>query len=292
MRTMRIRRIDSARNFLAILAVGICMDAETHAEEPRQPAMPLGGRIVVARDSSAFASRAPLELLVDKSKVDLAEHHLELRASRDLAKVTIKVTGESGAILADEARDLSSHPAGTPLVVQWSPSSDEPVIRIEVFAYDMDGFYKGIAITPWAIAIPHEDVNFKTDSAQIEETEKSKLEASFAKVQGSLAKASQALDGHEQLRVTLFVAGHTDTVGDANYNLRLSKQRAQSIARWFRQRGLKIPIAYEGFGEFALLVKTANEVDEPRNRRADYILSTEQPVFKSTGFRPGWNRVP
>jgi hypothetical protein len=266
--------------------------AETYAEEPRPPGLPLGGRIAITQDAYGFATRAPLELLIDKSKVDLAEHHLELKASRDLAKVTIKVTGESGAILADEARELSSHPAGTTLLVQWTPSSDEPVVRIEVFAYDMDGFYKGIAITPWAIAIPHEDVNFKTDSAQIDETEKPKLEASFAKVQSSLAKATQALDSHEQLRVTLFVAGHTDTVGDASYNLRLSKQRAQSIAKWFRQRGLKIPIAYEGFGEFALLVKTANEVDEPRNRRADYILSTEPPVFKSTGFRPGWNRVP
>jgi hypothetical protein len=55
---------------------------------------------------------------------------------------------------------------------------------------------------------------------------------------------------------------------------------------------LKIPIAFEGFGESALLVKTADEVDEPRNRRADYILSVEEPVFKSSGFRPSWSRVP
>jgi outer membrane protein OmpA-like peptidoglycan-associated protein len=164
-------------------------------------------------------------------------------------------------------------------------SSDEPVVRIEVFVYDAEGFYKGIAIVPWSVAIPHEEVNFKTDSAQIEESEKPKLDASFIKV-------SEALANHPQIRVTLFVAGHTDTVGAAGYNLRLSRLRAQSIAKWFRQRGLKIPIAYEGFGESALLVKTADEVDEPRNRRADYILSVEEPVLKSSGFRPNWNRVP
>jgi outer membrane protein OmpA-like peptidoglycan-associated protein len=223
--------------------------------------------------------------LIDKAKVDLNEHHLEVKASRDLAKVTIKVVGDSGAVLADDARELSAHPAGTPLVVSWSPSSDEPVARIEVFVYDTDGYYKGIAITPWSVSIPHEEVNFKTDSSHIDDSEKPKLEASFAKI-------SEALASHPQLRVSLFVAGHTDTVGDAYYNFRLSRMRAQAIAQWFRQRGVKIPIAFEGFGESALLVKTPDEVDEPRNRRADYILSVDEPVFKSTGVRPSWNRVP
>jgi outer membrane protein OmpA-like peptidoglycan-associated protein len=227
----------------------------------------------------------PLDLVIDKSKVDLAEHHLELRASRDLERVTIKVIGDSGAVLADDSRDLAPQPAGKPLVVGWSPSSDEPVARIEVFAYDVDGYYKGIAITPWTVFIPHEEVAFQFDSARIEESERPKLEASFARV-------TQALATHPQLRVTLFVAGHTDTVGEAGYNLRLSRQRAQAIARWFRQRGLKIPIGFEGFGESALLVKTADEVDEPRNRRVDYILSVDEPVLKASGFRPSWNRIP
>jgi outer membrane protein OmpA-like peptidoglycan-associated protein len=230
-------------------------------------------------------AKAPLQVEVDKSKVDLKEHHLELRASRDLAKVTIKVTGDSGAVLADESSDLGPQPAGTPLVVHWSPSSEEPVVRIEVFAYDTDGYWRGIAIVPWSVFVPHEEVNFRTDSYQIDDPEKPKLEASFVKVTEALAK-------HPEIRVTLFIAGHTDTVGDASYNLRLSRQRAQSIARWFRQRGLKIPIAFEGFGESALLVKTADEVDEPRNRRVDYILSVDEPVFKTSGIRPNWARVP
>jgi hypothetical protein len=38
-------------------------------------------------------------------------------------------------------------------------------------------------------------------------------------------------------------------------------------------------------------VKTADEVDEPRNRRVDYILSIDEPVMKTTGFRPAWRRV-
>jgi outer membrane protein OmpA-like peptidoglycan-associated protein len=230
-------------------------------------------------------ARAPLQVFIDKSKVDLEDHHLEVSASRDLSRVTLKVTGDSGAILADVDRTLSAHPAGRPLVVAWTPSSDEPVARIEVFAYDTEDYYKGIALTPWSVRIPHEEVNFKTDSAQIEEPEKPKLEASFTRVTEALAK-------HPDLHPTLFIAGHTDTVGDASYNLGLSRRRAQSIAGWFRQHGLRIPIGFEGFGESALLVKTADEVDEPRNRRVDYILAIEEPVFKGSGVRPSWHRIP
>ncbi len=231
------------------------------------------------------ARRSPLEVVVDKAKVDLKEHHLELKASHALTRVTIKVIGDSGAVLFEGERILGPQPAGQPLVVSWSPSTDEAVARIEVFAYDADDYYKGIAITPWSVFIPHEDVNFKTASYQIDDSEKPKLEASYAKLTEMLAK-------HPDIRVTLFLAGHTDTVADANYNLMLSRQRAQAIAKWFRQRGLKIPIAYEGFGESALLVKTADEVDEPRNRRVDYILSVDEPVFKVSGFRPSWARMP
>ncbi|HTQ45425.1 MAG TPA: OmpA family protein [Polyangiaceae bacterium] len=239
----------------------------------------------VAGTSGAQSTTPPLQVEIDKSKVDLKEHHLELRASHDLTKVTIKVTGDSGNVLDNQSLDLGPQPANTPLVLRWSPIDEEPVAKIEVSAYDAAGSWRTITITPWSIAIPHEEVNFRTDSFQIDDPEKPKLEASFVKVTEALAK-------HPEIHVTLFIAGHTDTVGDASYNMRLSRQRAQSIARWFRTRGLKIPIAFEGFGESALLVKTADEVDEPRNRRVDYILSVEEPVFKTSGRRPSWARIP
>jgi outer membrane protein OmpA-like peptidoglycan-associated protein len=260
-----------SETWLLAIALGVC---------------PLGARADDQVSGAAGAvQKPPLQMTIDKTKVDLVEHHLELKASRALARVTLKVTGDSGAVLAEVDRELALYPANKPLVLEWAPSSDETVERIEVFAYDGDGYYKGIAITPWSVFVPHEEVNFHTDSAQIDDPEKPKLEASYAKVTEALAK-------HADLHVTLFIAGHTDTVGDASYNLGLSRRRAQAIATWFRQRGVKIAIAFEGFGEYALAVKTADEVDEPRNRRVDYILSVEEPAFKSSGNRPAWRRIP
>jgi hypothetical protein len=40
-----------------------------------------------------------------------------------------------------------------------------------------------------------------------------------------------------------------------------------------------------------LAVKTEDEVDEPRNRRADYILSIESPRFKTKGTIPTWKKL-
>lgn len=229
----------------------------------------------------------PLRILVDKSKVDLKQHRLEVKMSRQAGKVSLVVTGESGATLAEDEQDFTGRAAGTPLVVTWTPSSDEAVARIELRATDAFGFYAGVALSPWFVAIPHEDVIFKTDSAAIDPAEQPKLDAAFAKLGEILAKDKDK----EHHAITLFIAGHTDTVGKDSYNLKLSQARARAIATWFRKSGVRIPIAYEGFGETCPAVKTADEVDEPRNRRADYILSDDEPAMKTTGFKPAWKRI-
>jgi len=91
--------------------------------------------------------------------------------------------------------------------------------------------------------------------------------------------------------IKLYIAGHTDTVGAAAYNLNLSRRRAQSIAGWFRKNGLRIPIAYEGYGGIRAAGGHADNTDEPRNRRVDYILSVEDPILKATEFQAVWKLV-
>ena len=38
-------------------------------------------------------------------------------------------------------------------------------------------------------------------------------------------------------------------------------------------------------------VKTRDEVDEPRNRRVDYMLGIEPPRFKKSNTTPSWKRA-
>jgi outer membrane protein OmpA-like peptidoglycan-associated protein len=69
------------------------------------------------------------------------------------------------------------------------------------------------------------------------------------------------------------VIGHTDTMGTADYNLQISLQRAE----WMRDElvALGIPserIHVEARGDTDLLISTADNVPELKNRRVEIIL--------------------
>jgi outer membrane protein OmpA-like peptidoglycan-associated protein len=245
-----------------------------------------------AMSTQAFAGEAParpqlppLQVQIDLQDVDLQAGQLTLRLSRPAARVTLKAFSLSGTVLAEVEEHFDATPAGSPLVVRWVPPEGEAVARIEVYGYDVNDYFKGVAITPWSFEIPHEDVVFETDSAEIRPSEAGKLQASLALIQKQLPRAKHLGT------VQLFIVAHTDTVATAEYNQELSTRRAQSLARWFRGHGLKLPIAYSGMGERALKVKTADEVDEARNRRADYMLGLEPPRFKASGASPSWTKL-
>jgi outer membrane protein OmpA-like peptidoglycan-associated protein len=66
------------------------------------------------------------------------------------------------------------------------------------------------------------------------------------------------------------VIGHTDTVGGAEVNDRLSAQRAVTVKGFLVEIGIPAGrIQTAGRGERELLVPTASNVDEPRNRRVE-----------------------
>lgn len=73
----------------------------------------------------------------------------------------------------------------------------------------------------------------------------------------------------EQPQVRLQVQGHTDALGSEEYNLDLSRRRANAVAAYLEQRQGIDParLVVVGFGEEAPL--TANPYD-PRNRRVQF----------------------
>ncbi len=155
--------------------------------------------------------------------------------------------------------------------------------KIEVRVTAKNNAYQAVWLIPWSVKIEHKEVRFDTNKAVIKDSEVPSLKDSLDKIKEVLHK----VEGKGLGTITLFVAGHTDTRGSDEHNMTLSRARAEAIAGWFQKQGLCIPIAYEGFGETALKKLTADEVDEPVNRRADYILSVEPPVIKK-GATPAW----
>jgi outer membrane protein OmpA-like peptidoglycan-associated protein len=253
------------------------------APEPQE--VPSKPSISCEPPAGAKPPTGKLAMTIDRAQVNLDDHRLEVKLTQPACKVELKVIGESGRTIAESAKGFSGAAAGTALVATWVPAQIEPILRIEVWGHDTHGRYVGMQITPWNVSIDHEEVNFETDSAVIRPSEEPKLQA-------SLDKIKEIATRHKDLpNIALYIKGHTDTVGSPEHNLQLSRKRAQSIASWFRSKGLKMPISYEGFGEHSPVVKTADETAEAKNRRVDYILSLEPPRLPSGSVQFGWRGI-
>lgn len=241
---------------------------------------------VAAKKPGSAPLTATFRVEVDKSHA-LDEHWLGLRPSRAPGMVQLTVRTEEGATIAEVQEDFTGKPANATLVMRWKQDKDQPTGSISLRVYDREEHYIDLEYSAWFVPIPHEEVSFRTDSSDIDADEVSKLDAAYGKIVEVLSKDK----AREHKNLTLYIAGHTDTVGNAGYNLKLSQARAQSLARWFRNKGVRIPIAYEGFGETALRVQTPDQTDEARNRRADYIIADDAPPLQAVGFKPSWKRI-
>ena len=89
------------------------------------------------------------------------------------------------------------------------------------------------------------------------------LTAESQKVLEDVLAAALARSGGDMV-----ITGHTDTVGSGAANDALSAQRAQQVRQMLAERQFPAArIEAAGRGERDLAVQTADEVDEPRNRR-------------------------
>lgn len=72
----------------------------------------------------------------------------------------------------------------------------------------------------------------------------------------------------------IVVTGHTDTVGTADYNQKLSERRALAVRDELAKLGVSSSnIRQSGVGEGGLLVPTTEGVREAQNRRAEIVLT-------------------
>jgi outer membrane protein OmpA-like peptidoglycan-associated protein len=219
-------------------------------------------------DASLFG---PPGLEVKDDAVDLEKRTLTLAMKRAPAKLHVTVFADDGARLGDFDEHEEGKKAGEPLTVHWEQPETAVILRISVRAFDALGYFQDLDLFPWHVEVPHEDVLFDTGKSDIVPAETPKLDAA----QAELVKVIQRYG--KLATVQLFIAGCTDTVGDASSNQQLSESRALAIARYFRQKGIRIAIHYAGLGEKGLLVPTADETPEPRNRRAMYVVAVQPP---------------
>ncbi|MEI8396892.1 MAG: OmpA family protein [Rhodospirillaceae bacterium] len=86
----------------------------------------------------------------------------------------------------------------------------------------------------------------------------------------------EAVTSMQQVRLTrIDVTGHTDTTGSLSYNQALSERRAAAVKAELIRRGINPDaITTIGKSKTELLVPTADEVRERKNRRAQIVIVT------------------
>ena len=106
-------------------------------------------------------------------------------------------------------------------------------------------------------------VNFRSGAAVIPKSS----EQLISKVDSIIKK----LDAEK-----VVVQGHTDSVGSAKVNKKLSKERASAVARYLASLRGGYKIAYSGFGESHPIASNETADGRATNRRVDLVLSVKQ----------------
>ena len=103
-------------------------------------------------------------------------------------------------------------------------------------------------------------VSFATDSASIEPG----LHPTLNRIAATL---------QEYPATTIAVVGHTDAVGDAQYNMQLSERRASAVANYLVTQGVDPRrITVQPRGEDAPIADNATEAGRAQNRRVEMLI--------------------
>lgn len=108
------------------------------------------------------------------------------------------------------------------------------------------------------------DINFETGSAEL-------LPTSYAE----LDRLVNLIKENPTLRFE--ISAHTDNVGAADYNMRLSNMRAQSVANYLLENGISSSaLVPKGYGMTNPKVPNTSDENKAINRRVEFILLEEE----------------
>lgn len=110
---------------------------------------------------------------------------------------------------------------------------------------------------PIVVVISLDGVNFRTNSADL-------LDGADAVL------SEQAATLVENAGITIEVAGHTDSDGDAGYNQQLSQRRAEAVRDYLIAKGVSAErISATGYGEAEPIASNATREGKAMNRRVE-----------------------
>ena len=233
--------------------------------------------VTVRAPSPPLPPHQKLVLEIENRNVNLEARTLSFKINNPAASATLSIYNGSGKTLATVTREFHSIPAGTALEVAWADPGDE-IAYMDLKVTDSTGYWKSVRLTPFSVTIPHGDIEFDEDSANIHPDQEPKLAE-------SLALLTDALERHGRtIRPRLYVAGFPEATGSTPNNLTLARNRALAVAEWFGGRGVKIPIVFQAFSTDAFASQEKASVGSTQRKRGVLYFFLEE---AAEPFPPG-----
>ncbi|MCB9754731.1 MAG: OmpA family protein [Myxococcales bacterium] len=230
------------------------------------------------------------------SREDIVDRHtIKYKTGFVISSYLFQVFNTEGDIVQEINKEDVNIGVGEVVEQTWEGADD--VFMVYFKGMDDVGRFAEDRRVPWAVTIPHTEVNFDSGKWDIKPGEAPKVDEAFSVLVhelDGLERANSALGPNfkDKISASLYIVGYTDTVGNAADNQVLSLNRAKAIAQYFKDKGAWCSIYYAGMGERGLAVETGDSVDEVRNRRALYLLMPDPQKPAAGGKVPGsWKQL-
>jgi OOP family OmpA-OmpF porin len=151
-----------------------------------------------------------------------------------------------------------------PLAVEEPPAEEPPAAEVVETEPEEPGLEAEKTQTALDALLSANQINFRIDSAEI-------LPESYP----LLDQIAQVLK--ENPGVTVEVAGHTDNTGDAEYNLALSRRRAESVRDYLVAQGIsQDQLLTTYYGEARPIASNSTPEGKKKNRRTEFTVVKEK----------------
>lgn len=122
-----------------------------------------------------------------------------------------------------------------------------------------------------------EGIKITFDSGIVFDVNKSDLKSQF---QGELSELAVILKKYEDTEILL--EGHTDATGSDDYNLELSKKRAQSVSNFLAGQGVTVNrFTIMGYGEAQPIADNETTAGRQQNRRVEVAIYANDKLKKA-----------
>ncbi len=236
------------------------------------------------------ATQAQHDQLVDAAKAEFGANGVLDELTIGSAGSTAALDGAVAALpgvfarLKEDLRDFSAHLTGTDLAITGTAGSPNDVAPLNAFLSDVTGLsvtsqLKVPGATP---APPPPPPSAKPAVVQAKLTSilaasTIRFESASANITGEsfpilnrvAAVLGPAIRANRALRVS--VQGHTDDQAAADFNQRLSEQRATAVVRYLSSKGVSAgKLTPVGFGEAKPVATNATDAGRRANRRIEF----------------------